>query len=210
MDYICAICGVSISKRKSVSIGDGKRACRTHQEALDKSQSILEAEKVEKVEKQKPKKRAFSPEQISIKPTCWICRKEGMRQDEYFMRMLVENQKHEIKTGLPINPFNPTEVRQAAGALAGELCLFFVEWVGKNKKIRLPYRTYESVRLAEDMFGLGVMLICPTCCKEKGFETLTDQRLDSMGFEGLMNQSIIYEGFVKPEIEKIALEEMGL
>jgi len=42
--FICAICGKEVSKRQSLSIGDGKRARRCHEET--QQASVVEQQKV--------------------------------------------------------------------------------------------------------------------------------------------------------------------
>lgn len=209
---ICSICGKEISKRQSLSIGDGKRACREHQETQQAAHQLAAEEKAAKVreqaEKQKAKRVHQEQAHESLKPRCWICQKEGLRQDEFYLRWLIETTKYELRTGQTSFIFDPEEMRKAVGALQGERCLFFVQWNEKNKNIRVPYRTYQMIQMSEQIFGTGTLLVCGECCQEKGFVTVTDERSKNLEFDDLTRAAAAYEVFAKPVVEAIAKTEL--
>ncbi len=200
MDYACSICGSTVSRRQSISVGDGKRACRAHQEAIETSQRLQANEAQRKHENQRKQKEKYRGNHENlvptiIKPRCWICHKDGMRQDEYYTRALIDLEKRQL---------DPQYVSQ----LNKEECLYFVDWSGTNTKVRLPYNVFQMVEAAKAMFGTAMLLICKPCCAEKGFETVVDRKLKNLNIDDLMASSIAYETFVKPAILDIAQKDL--
>jgi hypothetical protein len=209
---ICSICGKEVSKRQSLSIGDGKRACREHQEthaAVQKLAADEKAAKAREEERQEAQKAAKMQRcEVPLKPRCWVCHNEGLRQDEFYLRWILETTRYELDTGRSVNFFDSGEVRKSLGSLATERCLYFVQWNEKNKKIRVPYRTYEMIQMSEQFFGQGTLLVCGECCHEKGFVTMTDERICKLSSDSLMKAAAEYEVFAKPVIEAMARREL--
>ena len=144
---ICSVCGQEVNKAQTLHIGGGKRACRSHDGTLDASkrecdriarQKQAEADKITKAKEANRHER----EAFTLEPHCSICGKVGIRQEEWYTRLLIEMKKHEIIYGAPINPFTG-DMKKVAGALANVTCLFYVLWRGKNTSVKLPHKVYE-------------------------------------------------------------------
>lgn len=213
--YTCVICGETVSRRKSYSLGegDGKRACRTHEEAQVARIQIAEAEKKRKEDEKnaaakKSNERAEKNRKFEFKPRCFICNQVGMRQDEFFTRWLIEQEKYELVTGKAPNPFDPEEMSKALEALKGERCLYFVRWAGKNKKKKVRFRTFQNIQMLEQMMGEAILLVCPECVKEKGFKTVTEERTEDVTLEGLVTYSAVYETVARPAVKAQARREL--
>lgn len=203
---ICSICGQEVTKRQSLSIGDGKRACRSHTETQEKALQLADQAKLAKAKKVlAPKKNPERHEGGLPAPRCWICHRPGIRQDEFFAKYLIGTAKLQLQ-GHAWNPFSPDEtvISQFKERFGDKPCLFWVEWKGANTKVRLKMSTYNLVQMT------NVMLVCPTCCKEKGFVTMTDERMKSMTIEDMLVQAAIYEVLVQPAIEEIAKRELSV
>lgn len=212
----CHICNQEVTKRSTIAIGNGKRACREHpeaqtaagelvQQAKDKAAAEQRRQEQAKIDRRHQQERMTTP----LRPRCWVCEEEGMRQDEWYTRWLIETQKYELVHGKPANPFNFEEMAKALESLKGQRCLFWVKWTGANKKIKLRYRAYELVRIAEQMMGgEAIMLVCGQCCKEKGFTTMSDERSKEITLEQMMNWAAVYEVVSKPIVEAVARTEL--
>ncbi len=204
---ICSICGQEVTKRQSLSVGDGKRACRSHTETQEKAAQLADQARLVKAKKAlAPKKKSEERQEESLPaPRCWICHRPGIRQDEFFTRYLIETEKLQLQ-GRSWNPFSPDEtvISQFKECFGDKPCLFWVEWKGANTKVRLRMSTYNLVQMT------NVMLVCPACCKEKGFVTMTDERLKGMTLEDMHVQAVAYEVLVQPAIEEIAKGELAV
>lgn len=203
----CVICGEEVTRRKSYSVGNG-RACRIHEEAQEKFKELTENAQRDKEARQAKKvKEKEHKRTLSLKPCCWICHSDGVRQDEFYMRWLIETTKYEIVEG-SLNIFDPEEMKKAVGELKDERCLFYVEWSGGNKKIGVPIRVYELIQMSEQMFGTANLLVCQDCCDKKGFRRMIDQSVEKMTFDDLVKQSVAYETIVQPVVEELAKSEL--
>lgn len=158
---------------------------------------------------QRGKKHNFTPKPTAeFKPRCWICNQDGLRQQEFFARFLIEQKKFELTRGRHHNMFDPQEVQQAKGALQGERCLWYIRWAGDNTKIRIPKRCFDTVKMAEQMFGEGIMLACTECVKERGFKTMTDEKHEELDWDKLMAHAAVYDVFVDPVVTAQATQEL--
>lgn len=214
----CKICQKDVTKRSTVAVGNGDRACREHSEAQSAASELAQAEKNRVAEEKRKRDRKQEriatdrrrhEEHAPLRPRCWICEEEGLRQDEWFTRWLIEMQKYELVHGLPANPFNMEEMQDALSALKGIRCLYWVKWAGDNKKIRLRYRSFELVQMAEQMMsGEAIMLVCGQCCQEKGFSKMMDERAAEITLDDMMKHAAVYEVVAKPVVEAIAKTEL--
>ena len=212
----CSVCGEMVNKAQTLHVGEGKRACRKHSTTATTSQAILseeakkkEAEVKELEEKRKSWRREETP--AVMLPSCWICRKKGLRQDVWYSRLLIEHAKYELVEGHPPNPFNTAEAMVAAGPLVGVPCLMYVEWKGKNKRVQVPYQAYQSIMLQGDLMGeaaVPTLLVCTDCCREKGFQTKSEEHAEKLTAEQLKNWMVVAE-LARPDLQKMAMLELG-
>ncbi len=211
---ICCICGQEINKAQTLHIGGGKRACRSHKNTAEASaherekitqQKQAEIDKIARTKENKRRER----EPFTLEPHCLICGKKGMRQEEWYTRLMIEMKKYEITHGKPINPF-AGDMKKAAGALANITCIFYVIWHGKNTKVKLPFDVYEFTQTQKSL-GIEepVLMLCRDCIREKGFTSLSEERseqaLESGDFFLLAG---LIHAIVEPEITKTAIQEI--
>lgn len=199
-------------------MGDGKRACRSHSETAVAAEDMRAGEKFAKEkerekENNKRKKPDWPPpEYKEFKPRCWVCNQEGLHQQTFMTRFLIESKKFELVHGHSHNPFDAEEIMKAKGALNGERCLFYVKWHGDNTKIRVPKRTYDTIMAAQQLLGEGIMLVCAECCKERGFKTMSSEQNEGMGtddfWKKLSSYAAVYQVFVDPVITAQAQGEL--
>jgi len=182
--YNCTICGEQVSHRKSFSMGDGKRACRSHEQAQTKASELAEIEKQQKSQQQKIKEEKASRTKplATLNPRCFICGQEGLRQDVYFTRWLVEQNKCAVLQGRAPHPFDLEQM----SVLADMSCLYFVRWDGENARKRVKYPVYQTILTMQSMFGKAVLLCCRSCCKELQFTTIAEEMMEKLTFKDLV------------------------
>lgn len=88
-EFICEICGETVSKRKSLAYKGG-RACKSHEEV----QAEAEKDRINKLSK-KPAGRTVSERARKTffvdqwaKTHCWVCRKEGVMSSKFWNEIL--------------------------------------------------------------------------------------------------------------------------
>jgi hypothetical protein len=211
---VCSICGEEVTKRQSYSMGDGTRACKKHQEAQDKAQMLkcdLDKKKA-KVKSAYEERREYMKREREVmrepfKVRCFMCHREGVRQDEFFTRMMIEKAKYKEIHGKSPNPFLPTEMGEALQALKGTRVLWFVSWEGENTKIKVSYDLYQMLQI------MPTMLLCEECTRKKGFKTMFEQRMDKIPPESFLEElfelGVKFEFFVEPIIDAIAIQEIA-
>lgn len=201
MTYTCKICGKEVSKRGSIHVGNGERACREHSAVFDMA---LDEKKKEMPAAAAPKSPYHNRERkaLDFSPRCFICNERGLPQDQWYIRLLTEWEKYETIHGHPPNLFNPQETAEVAGILKGIPCLFYVKWEGRNTKIRIPSAAYQAARV------MGFILACQKCVAEKGLITESDEASKGLSLDDIAAHSVTYELVLKPLLRKIAEKEL--
>lgn len=210
---VCDICKQEVSKRSTLSIGDGKRACRHHEHTQQVSEEIALQEKQKKEGErrkieEKRQRHKFEKEawQDIKKPRCLICLQEGIRQKEYYLTLLKEMQKFKLVRGKEPNLFDEMDVRKITQVFDGKPCLYFVSWEGENANVKIPYDAWQIASI------IGSFFCCGKCLREKGLKSYSDQQTESFfekhgveaGFEKMTKLSIILE----PVFENAARREI--
>lgn len=215
---ICSICGQEVNHRQTLALGDNKRACRSHSETQLAAEDMRAGEKFAKEKEQEKwgKKHHRREEEYipSTKARCWICHREGLRQQEFVAKWFVEQKKFEIIHGHHHNPFDPAEVKAASGKLANETCLWYAKWSGENTKIKVSKSVYDMIMTSQSFFGEAVFLVCEHCRAEKGFKTMTDEKMeadvaDNKFWEQAVKYTAIYDVLVDPLVTKQAQQELA-
>lgn len=206
----CAICKEEVSKRQTLAIGNGKRACRKHTEAQQSSAILLQKEKLEKEKKeeeeQKKRGERLAAYRIPTEPTCGICGNVGMRAEEFYPRLLVEMEKYEMTRGKAPNMFNPDpkELNEMKGSLAGVRCLFritidAIKKKRKKKKIRLTREAWNVAQL------IGLTFVCADCIHEHDIE----HPVPEIDLDQMMRLGTIVGALIRPGMKKKALDELS-
>jgi hypothetical protein len=211
---ICSICGEEVNKAQTLHIGGGKRACKSHEGTLEASRAELEkARQKKQTEAEAAKKKKEKKEAVEappdFQPECMICRCKGLRQEDWYTRLIIEMKKHEITHGNPIHMFSPDI--QKINALVGVSCLYYVIWRGSNTKIKIPYRTYQAVLTQQSLgFDEPVLLICQDCVLKKKFTTYAQERMVELMENDLFLQAVAgLSKIMSPEFKKIAIREIA-
>ncbi len=108
----CSICNQQVNKRLTYHVGNGKRACTIH-EGVEATKEKLQAE-VKAAHEKMTEPPKFTSEKwescydIPMGPFCWICKKTGIMEHEFFQRLLVHNKIEDLK-GNKRNIFAPTQ-----------------------------------------------------------------------------------------------------
>lgn len=210
---VCSICGQEVNKAQTLHIGDGKRACRSHEGTADASKkecTKIEQQKKDELKKAAQKKQRKIREIPTLEPQCMICGKTGILQQEWYTRLMIEMKKYEIIHGKPINALFG-DIKKAGSALVGINCLFHVIWHGDNTNIRIPFQAYEFVKLSKQLIDQEpILLVCQDCVRENGFTTATHERFSEMMKSDMFFQiSDIMHSVIEPQIEKMAIQEIS-
>lgn len=203
---VCTICKQEVNKAQTYHVGEG-RACKTHQgvseqkEALEKTkaQKLQEALKREtrRMDNFYRERQEQRGETVPLGPSCWVCKNPGIRSEDFFARILIEQSKAEKIYGT-INPFDFNHPGNQFGKNK-ERCIFVLDKNLCQKAIRVLKG--EFISLVEIS---GVLSICGPCCKTFGIDPLP-----KVDFEELMNFAAVCEVVVKPVVDKIAESEMA-
>jgi hypothetical protein len=197
--FICAICGEEVSKPKSYSIGDNKRACRTHEEAQSQAaEAQKQLEEQHAKGRSRPKRKPPLEETMDLSPRCFCCGEKGMRQDEFFLRILILGEQYKLTYGKPLNPFDIEECKKAYSPLKGQRCLLFVNYK--------PWMKKKLARYSDAAEMLGFFVACPACVSKHKFKTQMEEK--EIKLEYLEMHSILYEGIIRPELQKYAQKEL--
>src|SRR4029079_2842839 len=194
---VCSICKQRVNKAATYHVGGEDRACKVHEgvmekkAALDVKKAVDQAKSVQKLERRMEPKWSSDP----MQPKCWVCMNTGLRQQEFFMRILIEMQKQEKIHGGPVNPFAPEHRIRLK-----ERCIFVLS--AETCKNALPY-IREDFRMLVDMGG-GILSICGDCCS-----VLKIEPLRPVSLEQLSTASAAFEVFMKPVLKEIAVKELA-
>lgn len=196
----CSVCNQLVNKAVTYFVGGEKRACKSHEGVVEKKDALA-AQKTAAVEHQKEKLafRAKRDERLStnyMKPHCWLCGIPGLRQDDFFTRVLIEMEKSAIIYG-PVNPFDPTHPANQ-NLSKKEPCIFII---AKDKCPDLTRFMRPDLRDLPNM--AGVYALCGTCAKRNNVDVMP-----KVEFEELVKMSTLYETVMKPAVVKVALQEM--
>jgi hypothetical protein len=196
---VCSICNQMVNKAATYHVGGTDRACKVHEGVVEKK-AALEAKKADDQARsiQKLERRmepVWSAPSEAMKPKCWVCMNIGMRQQEFFMRILIEMEKQHKIHGGPVNPFSEEHRIRLK-----ERCIFVLS--AETCKNALPY-IREDFRMLVDMGG-GFLAICGDCCSVLKIEALRPVSLDQLSTAGA-----IFEVFMKPVVQEIAAKELA-
>lgn len=197
-EVTCKICGKSTSKRHSLHIGNGERACREHPETqalADKAHGVIEAQHAATQQKWKP---THEPQQWDPRPKCMVCDHVGLRSDEFFTRLLIENEKYTMTTGKLPNFFDTKEMQKTKGSLTGVACLLPIELdVIKQRHIKLTRIGWQVAQM------LNLAFVCADCVNKLNLPNPLPQPT----FEQISEMAIVAE-LIRPEVQRIAGEEL--
>lgn len=195
---VCSICKETVNKAVTYHVGGQDRACKKHEGVVEKKTQLDVKKQIDHEKSVQKLKRRLEPKWSEpseiMKPKCWVCMNTGIRQQEFFMRILVEMQKQEKILG-PVNPFDSKYMIRLK-----ERCIFILS--AETCKNALPY-IREDFRMLVDMGG-GVLSICGPCCG-----TLKIEALRPVKWDELVNATTVFQVFMKPVVQEIAVKELA-
>ena len=196
---VCKICGQTVNKAQTYHVGNGDRACKSHEGVVEK-RDALQVEQKKASENWRAKEKArldamFHRDEkpVSLKPKCWVCMNEGLRQDEFFTRILVEMEKLCIIHGGPVNIFDP---KFRVGM--SERCIFVLV-----KEKCEPVMKYIRDEFMMGVQWMGIVAICGPCCSRFQIDPMRKVEWDELVAHGNLYQ------MVKPAFQKIAGLELA-
>jgi hypothetical protein len=194
---ICSICKQTVNKAVTYHVGGTDRACKSHEGVIEKKETLaIEKEKAQKMSVQKAEHRQASYTQTAWSqdyqtPKCWVCMNTGLRQQEFFMTILVEMKKIEKIHGL-VNPFDPKY-----RVILKDRCIFLMP---REKAEAAMKYVRDDFRQIVDMAGF--ISICGPCCRVANINPLPEPTVSDI------EAGMVAYSFMEPVIEKIAGQEM--
>ncbi len=206
----CSICGQEVNKRTTYHVGDGKRACRAHEGVTDaKNKLQADVVKAREAEANKIARRHEAADRraqdcvIPRKPFCWICRKTGIQERDYWFKLLTYNEIQELK-GKKVNIFNPGPeyakgLREHCGLADGEVVVRLLP-VDLNKAFMPKFKniSYNGYCAA----GLGQIIATCQDCMDKYQLKAEEIKMPSL------DQMLLIGVISKPAIQDAAFKEL--
>lgn len=192
----CKVCQKTVNKAQTYHTGNGDRACKNHEGVVEKRDQ-LQADLAKKAEDaKKPKRLNLEPMWNSNPaiPKCWVCMNEGIRQDAFFQRVLIEREKAAKIYGV-VNPF---DTAHPGNQLNIGRCIFVLT---KSKAEPILKFVREDFQMLIDMSG--AVAVCGPCCHNFKIDPFPKVDLDQ-----LTTMAAIYEVVAKPVVQAVAVKEM--
>lgn len=195
----CSVCAKLVNKAVTYSVGKDQRACKIHEGVVEK-RGQLELERFQKVQaaikqqkriETKPDTRGSAWGPPSTTPKCWVCMNEGLRQDEYFQRVLIEMEKAQLAPGdkTLMEILFPKMEKRCIFVLSKEKCTEVLKYV------REDFQQLVSMS--------GILAICGPCCG-----TFKIEALKQPDPKQLAACTVAYQ-FIKPVVQEIAKAELA-
>ncbi len=196
----CSICKATVNKAKTYYVGDDQRACKAH-DGVQEKKAALEARNREKAAQklQHDRQRSSAPARgrwigdSGLK--CWVCMNPGIRQDQFFLKVLVEMEKlKKIHGGFP-NIFDPKHAIRLS-----ERCIFLIPKEKAVPAMKYVRDDFDQIVQLSD----GALAICPACCQLCKIEPLPPVDMDQ-----LAASSVMYSAFLEPKLSAEAGRQLA-
>ena len=195
----CSICNTLVNKAVTYSVGKDQRACKVH-EGVTEKRGQMELERLQKtqaaIREQKRRERSdFLRSQPqpppSFGPKCWVCMNDGLRQDEYFQRVMIEIEKAQLAPGdkTLLEMLFPKMEKRCIFVLSKDKCANALKYV-RDEFMDLVNMT-------------GILAICGPCCGNLKIEALR-----TPDPKQLAACTVAYQ-IIKPVIQEIAKAELA-
>jgi hypothetical protein len=168
----CSVCGETVTKRSTLNVGDGERACRSHGEAVEASNKVQAKAEAEKLIQQRKHEEFYGPRSKDFEvldPTerrCWVCGREGVHQQDFHLRILRCMDQWQSDHDKTPNFFDDKEMDKVLKPMSGTVCLWVVPY-GSAETIQ-RYRKLLRHHLREVANIAQAFMVCPFCVKEHG------------------------------------------
>lgn len=192
---MCCKCSKLVNKAVTYSIAKDQRACKSH-EGVVETRGQLELVRFQKIQASiaSQKRRENKTPMWSgspLTPKCWVCMNEGLRQDDYFYRALIELEKFR-QTSPNASVLEMLKVRPA------QRCIF----------VLTKEKCTEVMKYVRDDFKMnveigGILAICGPCCGTFKIEPLTSPSTDQL------RAAMEVAAVIRPVIEETAKAELA-
>lgn len=202
---VCSICGCNVMKAQTYHVGDGKRACKTHEGVVERKseleqQIVLNKEAEKRAKARNDEKRA---PYVAGKNRCWACQREAITEREMWFKILVAGQRMEVKN-IKMHPFMaeyPEQLRRELNLDPGKkllvTSLFPVE--GNEKLVnKFPPQVRQLGQLA------GYVSVCQDCAHNVGLQFKPPE----VSFDQIAAMAALMEVVVTPVLREIAKDEL--
>ncbi len=185
----CSICKATINKARTYHVGDGQRACKAH-EGVQEKKAALESQKREKAVQKLQRDRQRSSHtprgawsgDHGLK--CWVCMNPGIRQDQFFLKVLVEMEKLKKIHGGVVNIFDPKHAIRL-----DKRCIFLLP---KEKAAPAMKYVRDDFEQIVQLSG-GMLALCGPCCQLCKINPLGPVNMDQVAASSAM-----YSAFLEP------------
>ncbi len=196
----CSICKATVNKARTYHVGDGQRACKAH-EGVQEKKAALETKKQEKAAqgRQRDHQRSSAPVRGGWSGDhglkCWVCMNPGIRQDQFFMKVLVEMEKQKIVHGGFVNIFDPKHAIRLS-----ERCIFLIP---KEKAAPAMKYVRDDFKQIVQMSG-GTLALCGPCAQLCKIDPFPPTNLDQVAAS-----SVMYSAFLEPVLSAEAGRQLA-
>ncbi len=194
---LCSVCKTLVNKAQTYHIGGLDRACKSHEGVIQKKDTLKEqqenqAERKRRRDVDHPPRNGGWSGTFGLK--CWVCMNPGIRQEEYFTKVLVEMEKQKKIHGRLLNPLDPKYAIRI-----GERCIFILCQDKVNSALKYVREDFNQ------LVGMsGALAICGPCCRVCKIDPLPP-----VNFDDLVRGSAMYSAFLEPVIEAVAGAELA-
>jgi len=203
----CSVCGEEVLKSQTYHVGDGKRACKSHEGVQDKAVALKDQEhrRVKgDVQFAVGKKRfklqqTTNPAPFDFTPRCFFCKHPGASEQEFAMASLVAMERVKMSGKMP-NFFTEEGMKTIRDKhpLKGKRVLL-QRFAKKDALSRMT--VYRALGLDNqqvfDFLG-GLVVVCSKCFLK--WEKYLEQRTMPSAKE-LAASGAVYEVFMKPVVK---------
>jgi len=199
----CCICHQEVNKAQTYHVGDGKRACKSHEGVTKTKENLVhkEAQKLQHEvrrtqERQERREYKQNHDSEPFQFRCAVCRNPGMRSDKFFTRVLIEKSKAEQIYG----PLNPFDFKHPGNQLKiAERCIFVLTRDKLDKVVKFIHGDFRQI-----LDLMGIAGVCGPCCQRNGIDPMP-----KIEFEEILRFAAYSEIVVKPVVDAIARQEMS-
>ena len=200
----CSICNALVNKAVTYHVGDGKRACKTHEgvttkrDELEQSRSQKLHEELIKAKRRFEKTKYYEDPSLKLQraltPRCWLCMNEGLRQDDFFMRLIIEREKAAKLYGA----FSPFDANHPGNKINIGRCIFIL-----SKDMCSNIMSFIREDFVAVVQMANAVAVCGPCCGTFKINPLPEVKSDD-----LVKSVMLYD-MIKPTIQKIADTELA-
>ncbi len=196
----CSICKAQVNKARTYHVGDGQRACKAH-EGVQEKKAALETQKREKAAQgpQRDRHKYSTPARGAWSGDhglkCWVCMNPGIRQDQFFLKVLVEMEKLKKIHGGIVNIFDPKHAIRLS-----KRCIFLIPKEKATPAMKYVREDFEQI---VQLSG-GMLAICGPCCQLCKIDPLPPVNMDQ-----LAASSAMYSAFLEPTLSAVAGRELA-